>query len=42
MFSDIIKGQEYKTMYRNQEFAPDYDPDHEAVRKGLGSCGAQF
>ena len=42
MFSNIVKGQEYKSMYRNVEFAPDYEPDHEIVKKGLGSCGARF
>jgi hypothetical protein len=29
-------------MYKNLEYAPNYNPDHEAVRKQLGSCGSKF
>lgn len=32
-------GREDNKMYENKEFAPDYQPNYEFGRKGLGSCG---
>ena len=29
-------------MYKNLEYAPNYHPNHEIVRKQLGSCGSKF
>ena len=29
-------------MYKDQEYAPNYNPDHEYVKKQLGSCGSKF
>ena len=36
------KPKKVKTMYKNLDYAPNYNPDHEYVRKQLGSCGSKF
>jgi len=36
------KPKKVKTMYKNMEYAPDYQPNHEIVKKQLGSCGTKF
>jgi len=36
------KSKKVKTMYKNMEYAPDYQPNHEIVKRQLGSCGTQF
>lgn len=32
-------GREDNKIYENKEFAPDYNPNYEFGRTGLGSCG---
>jgi len=32
-------GREDNKIYENKEFAPDYNPNYEFGKVGLGSCG---